>query len=91
MALTLTSVYLDPQQKKALSAQARKTGRKSSELLREAVDALLAGVSAEELRQLDAASRRAEADIAEMVATLDRNAREHRRFLAQIEKLRRAA
>ena len=74
MSLVLTQVYLESEQKKALAAQAKKSGRKASELVREAVDALLLGVSTEELKQLDAASRQAAADIKDMVRMLDSNA-----------------
>jgi Arc/MetJ-type ribon-helix-helix transcriptional regulator len=90
MALVLTQVYLDAAQKKALAAKARKTGRNSSELVREAVDALLLGVNAAELKQLDEASKRAEADIRDMIAALDANAKRHKAFMAEIERLRRA-
>jgi hypothetical protein len=71
-----------------LAAQARKSGRKASELVREAVDALLLGVSTEELKQLDAASKRAEADIKDMVRMLDSNTKLHKAFLAEMAKLR---
>jgi hypothetical protein len=91
MALTLTQVYLEPAQKKALAARARKTGRKSSDLMREAVDALLLGVNTQELQQLDAATRRAAADIGEMVALLDRNQREHAAFVREMARLRGVA
>ena len=53
MSLVLTQVYLETQQKKALAAKAKATGRKSSDLMREAVDALLLGVNTSELHQLD--------------------------------------
>jgi hypothetical protein len=88
MTLVLTQVYLDRQQKKALAARAKKSGRKTSDLVREAVDALLLGVSTEELKQLDEATKRAEADIQEMVKILDGNARQHRSFMTEIAKLR---
>ncbi len=88
MALVLTQVYLEARQKKALAAKAKATGRNTSELLREAVDALLLGVNPEDLRQLDAASRRAEEDIAAMLKTLDANAKGHKAFMAEIGKLR---
>lgn len=89
MPLVLTQVYLDAKQKRALAAKAKKAGRKSSDLVREAVDALLLGVSPDELRQLADASRQAEADIKEMLAMLDANAKEHKAFMAAIERLRR--
>jgi hypothetical protein len=88
MTLVLTQVYLDRQQKKALAARAKKSGRKTSDLVREAVDALLLGVSTEELKQLDEATKRAEADIKEMVKILDGNARQHRSFVTEIVKSR---
>jgi hypothetical protein len=88
MTLVSTRVYLDSQQKKALAARAKKSGRKTSDLVREAVDALLLGVSTEELKQIDEATKRAEADIQEMVKILDGNARQHRSFMTEIAKLR---
>jgi hypothetical protein len=91
MALVLTQVYLEPKQKKDLAAKAKATGRKSSDLLREAVDALLLGVNTDELRQLDEATKRAEKDLTDMVKTLDANAKRHKSFMAEIAKLRGAA
>ncbi len=91
MALALTQVYLEQTQKKELAAKAKASGRTSSELLREAVDALLLGVNPDELRQLDEASKRAEIDLKEMVKSLDANAKGHKAFMAEISKLREAA
>ena len=91
MALVLTQVYLEPKQKKALAAKAKATGRKSSDLVREAVDGLLLGVSLNELAQLDEATKRAEVDIKAMVKALDANARSHKTFMAEMAKLRAAA
>jgi hypothetical protein len=91
MTLVLTQVYLEPQQKKQLAAKAKSSGRKSSDLVREAVDALLLGVSPTELAQLDEASKRAAADIKAMVKTLDANAKGHKSFMAEMTKLRAAA
>jgi Ribbon-helix-helix protein, copG family len=91
MSLVLTQVYLEPNQKKQLAAKAKAAGRKSSDLLREAVDALLLGVNPTELAQLDEASRRAEVDLKAMVKTLDANAKGHKAFLAEMAKLRAAA
>jgi predicted DNA-binding protein len=89
--LVLTQVYLDQGQKKALANKAKATGRKSSDLVREAVDALLLGVNTDELRQLDVATKQAEADLKTMVKTLDANAKAHKSFMAEIQKLRAAA
>ena len=90
MSLVLTQVYLETQQKKALAAKAKATGRKSSDLMREAVDALLLGVNTSELHQLDAATRQAEVDLKAMVKALDANSRSHRSFMAEMTKLRSA-
>lgn len=91
MSLVLTQVYLETQQKKALAAKAKATGRKSSDLMREAVDALLLGVNTSELHQLDAATRQAEVDLKAMVKALDANSRSHRSFMAEMTKLRSAS
>lgn len=91
MAPVLTKVYLELRQKKELAAMAKATGRKSSDLVREAVDELLLGVKADELAQLDEASKRAEAEIKEMVDALDVNAKSHMALMAEIGKLRAAA
>jgi hypothetical protein len=91
MSLVLTQVYLETQQKKALAAKAKATGRKSSDLMREAVDALLLGVNTSELHQLDAATRQAEVDLKAMVKALDANAKSHRSFMVEMTKLRAAS
>ena len=88
MALVMTQVYLGARQKKALAVMAKKQGRKSSDLLRDAVDAALLGVNMAELKQLDEATKRAEADLKEVVRTLDANARAHKAFMAEIANLR---
>jgi pantothenate kinase type III len=90
MALVMTQVYLEAAQKKALAAQAKRLNRKPSDLLRDAVDALLLGVNTEELKQLDEATKRTEAELNEMVATLDANAKEHKAFMSTMAKLRKA-
>ncbi len=91
MALVMTQVYLEANQKKALAAQAKKLNRKPSDLLRDAVDALLLGVNTEELKQLDEATKRTAIELDEMVATLDANAKEHKAFMATLAKLRKAS
>jgi hypothetical protein len=88
MTLALTQVYLEAQQKKALAQEAKRRGRKSSDLVREAVDALLLGVNPTELKQLDEATRRAEVEIKGMVSDLDADAKAHRAFMAEIATLR---
>ena len=91
MALILTRVYLEARQKKALASMAKATGRKSSDLIRDAVDRLLLDVNPTELAQLDEATQRAEADIKAMVKALDANAKSHKAFMAEIGKLRASA
>jgi len=91
MALVLTQVYLEANQKKALAAKAKTSGRKSSDLLRDAVDALLLGVNPQELKQLDDATKQTEADIEEMLHALEANAKDHKAFMAHIGRLRKAA
>ena len=90
MAMVMTQVYLDAGQKKSLAAKARQSGRTLSELLRDAGDFALQGVSAEELPQLDAATRQADADLKEIARVLRADAREHKAFMAAMRKLRAA-
>lgn len=89
MRLIKTQVYLEATQKKALAAKAKKMNRTPSDLLRDAVDALLLGVTTEELRQLDEATKLAKANLGEMVSTLDANAKAHKAFMKTIAKLRK--
>lgn len=70
--MELTQIYLAPDQKKALRVKARANGTKVAEEVRRAVDAYLAGISAEDLQLLDAGTRKAERNLAEMSADLDR-------------------
>ena len=90
-SMVLTQVYLEPQQKKALAAQARQSGRKVSELMREAVDAAIAGVTTEDLRVLDEGTRRAQGDLKAMLAELKANGDEHAAFMKQMARLQKAA
>jgi guanylate kinase len=69
--LQLTQVYLEPRQKSALQRRAKAKGTKVAEEIRKAVDAYLAGVTAEELELLDAATRTAKVQLDEMAAELD--------------------
>jgi hypothetical protein len=76
MVMELTQVYLEPAQKKALQAKARAHGTKLAEEVRRAIDVYLSGVSPDDLRLLDAGSRRAAHHLSEMTHELDRiNAR----------------
>jgi hypothetical protein len=91
VTLVLTQVYLEPTQKKALAAEAKRRGRKASDLMREAIDAMVLGVSVQELEQLDTATKRAKADLDAIVSTLDANAKQHRDFMVEMTRLRREA
>ena len=71
-AMELTQIYLARDQKKALRAKAKANGTKVAEEVRRAVDAYLAGISQEDLRLLDIGTRRAQQNLAEMAADLDR-------------------
>jgi len=55
--MELTQIYLAQDQKKALRAKAKANGTKVAEEVRRAVDAYLAGISAEDLQLLDAGTR----------------------------------
>lgn len=90
-SMVLTQVYLEPAQKQALAAQAKRSGRKVSELMREAVDAAIAGVTTEDLRVLDEGTRRTQSDIQAMLAELRTNADEHGAFMREITRLQQAA
>jgi hypothetical protein len=91
MAMVLTQVYLDAPQKKALSAQAKRAGRSVSDLMREAVDAAILGVTSEDIKMLDAGTIKAKADIDAMLVDLKQNAKEHKDFMREITRLRKAA
>ena len=88
--LQLTQVYLEREQKKRLQARAKANGTKVAEEVRRAVDAYLAGVSADELKLLDIGTRRAERHLAEMAGELDRvNAKLDAAF-AQLDRQHRS-
>jgi len=91
MAMVLTQVYLDAPQKKALAAQAKSAGRSVSDLMREAVDAAILGVTADDIKMLDAGTIKAKADIDAMLADLKQNSQEHEAFMREIQRLRQAS
>ena len=90
-SMVLTQVYLEVSQKKALTSQAKQSGRKVSELMRDAVDAAIAGVTLEEIQTLDMGTQRAQADISAMLGQLKENGDEHKAFMREMSKLQRAA
>jgi hypothetical protein len=91
MAMVLTQVYLDAKQKKALSAQAKRAGCSVSDLMREAVDAAILGVTSEDVKMLDAGTIKAKADIDALLVDLKQNAKEHKDFMREIARLRKTA
>ena len=89
--MELTQVYLEREQKKGLQAKAKANGTKLAEEVRRAVDAYLAGISPEDLRLLDEGTRKAERNLKEMAADLDRiNARLDAAFAQLSRKPRKA-
>jgi hypothetical protein len=86
-SMILTQVYLEATQKKALAAQAKRSGVKVSELVRDAVDAAIAGVSVQDLKSLDQGTLRAKQDIDAMLVDLKANAAEHGDFLVEMKRL----
>ena len=70
--LQLTQIYLEREQKKGLQARAKANGTKVAEEVRRAVDAYLSGIGPEDLRLLDAGTRKAAQQLAEMAQELDR-------------------
>ncbi len=62
-SLALTQIYLGRTQKKALAACAEESNRKVSEVVREAVNIYLMGVTMGDLKMLGAATARAQQDI----------------------------
>lgn len=91
MSLVLTNIYLEPAQRKALEARARRNRTSLSVEARKAIEAYNAGLSIDELRLLDEATRKASEDIDGMIAILDAGAVRSKRFFAAIGKLRRQA
>jgi predicted DNA-binding protein len=90
-SMVLTQVYLEPIQKKALSSLAKKTGRSVSELIRDAIDAAIAGVTTDELKTLDHGTRKAQVDIQSMLTDIKANTDEHKVFMREMAKLQKAA
>jgi hypothetical protein len=86
--LQLTQVYLEPRQKAALQKRAKAKGTKVAEEIRKAVDAYLAGVTAEELELLDAATRTAKLHLDAMAAELDGVNRRVDAALEEMDRIR---
>jgi hypothetical protein len=85
--LKLTQVHLEPRQKAELQRRATANGTKVAEEIRKAVDAYLAGVTAEELELLDAATRAAKLELDQMAADLERVNRRVDAVLAGMDRV----
>lgn len=86
--LALTNVYLEQGQKKALARKAKANNSNLSSEIRAAVNAYLAGVTAEDVELLDAATRQAKSDIDEMLAILENGQKRANAFFAEIERIK---
>jgi hypothetical protein len=86
-SLELTQVYLEKEQKQALQRRAQAKGTKLAEEIRHAVDAYLAGVTAEDLELLDAATQEAKKHLDAMVMELDRVNRKLDTAFAEMERI----
>jgi hypothetical protein len=89
--LVLTNIYLEQAQKKAIARKAKANGTNVSVEIRHAVDAYLAGLGAEELRMLDAATRQTKVEIDQMNSILDGGQARATKFFAAIEKIKSQA
>lgn len=87
-SLVLTQIYLEPGQKAALQKKAKAKGTKVAEEVRHAVDAYLAGISAEELELLDAATLEAKRHLDAMATELDGVNARLDKTLSELNKLR---
>ena len=87
-SLVLTNIYLEQAQKKAIARKASANGTNVSVEIRNAVDAYLAGLGADELRLLDAATRQAQIEIDQMNAILDAGQARASEFFSEIEKIK---
>lgn len=76
---------------RSIWSRARAHGTRVSEEIRSAVDAYLAGIAADELQLLDAASRAAAADLEAMRTTLAETNRKLDELFARIERERARA
>jgi len=88
-AMQSTMVYLTPEQKSGLARRAQQRKTKVAAEIRAAVDAYLAGATPQELELLDAATRRAQAEIAAMLKTADGIVASHQAFLRDMRRLRK--
>ena len=86
--MQLTQVYLEPRQKQELQRRARAKGTKVAEEIRSAVDAYLAGISAEDIALLDSATLQAKRHLDAMVTELTRLNAKVDAALSEMNRLR---
>lgn len=86
--MQLTNIHLRPAQKKALQQRAKANGSNVAAEIRNAVDAYLAGVTADELALLDAATKNTETLLAAMNEMLDDVNHRAERIFAEMARLR---
>lgn len=87
-AMELTNFHLGRRQKAALRARAKAKGTNVAQEIRNAIDAYLSGITAEELGLLDAATQQAAEAIAQMNASLKSTNRKASAVFAELERLR---
>lgn len=85
--LRLTQVYLEPVQKTALQKRAKEKGTKVAEEIRNAVDSYLAGVTAEDLKLLDAATLETKKHLDAMIEELDAANKKLDAAFAEMERI----
>jgi len=83
-----TQIHLKPAQKKALQARAQANNTNVAEEVRRAVDAYLAGMTADEIALLDQATKQAQTLLAEMSKTLQATNAHLRKVFAERERLK---
>ena len=86
--LEVTNFHLGSRQKLALKKRAAANGTNVAEEIRHAVDAYLSGITADELKLLDALTLQAERDIGAMNDLLDATNRRAAAVFAELETLR---
>lgn len=86
-SLRLTQVYLESTQKAALQKKAKAKGTKVAEEIRNAVDAYLTGVTAEDLKLLDVATREAQTHLDGMIKELDAMNKKLDAAFAEMERI----
>lgn len=89
--LQLTQVYLEPTQKAALNKKAKASKVGVSEIIRDAVDAYLVGITMDELHLLDSASKQAAVEFKAMTTRMKATNKKLDEAFSAIESMRRKA